>query len=75
MCLFAFGKLSCDFIGVSMSEPLPGDVNVDFVCHGPAYGMAMAHASRFLHVAVYATMVTLFRQSIDNTYSNHLSRA
>ena len=56
----------------------------------PAYGIATAHASHFLHVAVstmvtaygmatahashffargriYYTMVTLFRQSIDNT--------
>ena len=37
------------------------------------YGIATAHASHFfLHVAVYVTMVTLFRQSIDNTYSTHL---
>ena len=37
------------------------------VCHGLAYGMATAHASHFLHVAVYVTMVTLFHQSIGNT--------
>ena len=66
-------------IGASVSEPLPSDVYVDFVClswtvvrhsngacvsffaHGP-YGMATAHASHFLHVAVYVTMVTLFRR-------------
>ena len=28
--------------------------------------MATAHASHFLHAAVYVTMVTIFRQSIDN---------
>ena len=39
---------------------------VSFIAHGP-YGMATAHASDFLHVAVYVTMVTLIRQSIDNT--------
>ena len=33
----------------------------------PAYGVAMAHAFNFFHVAVYVTMVTLFRRSIDNT--------
>ena len=37
------------------------------VCHGPVYGMATAHASHFLHVAVYVTMVTLSCQSIGNT--------
>ena len=40
------------------------------VCHGPAYGVATAHAFHFCHVAVYVTMVTLFRQSIDNTIDN-----
>ena len=58
-------------IGASVSEPLPSDVNVDFVCLSvmdrPAYGVATAHAFHFFHVAVYVTMVTLFRQSIDNT--------
>ena len=57
-------------IGASVSEPLPSDVNVDFclsVCHGLVYGMATPHASHFLHVAVYVTMVTLSCQSIDNT--------
>ena len=61
-------------IGASVSEPLPSDVlsvclSVMDRC---TYGMAMAHASHFLHVAVYVTMVTLFHQSIDNTYSTHL---
>ena len=41
------------------------------VCHGPAYGVATAHAFHFCHVAVYVTMVTLFRQSIDNTIDNN----
>ena len=70
-------------IGASVSEPLPSDVYVDFVCHGPSSGIATAHASHFLHmdrtawqwhmcpiflhVAVYVTTVTPFRQSIDNT--------
>ena len=56
-------------IGASVSEPLPSDVNVDFVClfvmdqrtyvrHGNGACVS------FLHVAVYVTMVTLFRQSI-----------
>ena len=58
-------------IGASVSEPLPSDVNVDFVCHGPAYGVRTARQRRmhliFLHVAVYVTMVTLFRQSIDTS--------
>ena len=63
-------------IGASVSEPLPSDVNVDLVCLSVmdrrTYAMATAHASHFLHVAVYVTMVTLFRQNIDNTYSTHL---
>ena len=65
-------------IGASVSEPLPSNVNMDFVCLSVmdrTYGMAMAHVSRFLHMAVYVTMVTFFRQSIDNTHSTHLSRA
>ena len=52
-------------IGASVSEP--NDVKemstwTLSVCHGLAYGMATAHASHFLHVAVYVTMVTLFRR-------------
>ena len=78
------------FIGASVSEPLLSDVYVNFVCHGPS-GIATAHASHFLHmdrtawqrrmrlifmqVAVYVTMVTLFRQSIDNTYLESLARS
>ena len=77
-------------IGASVSEPLLSDVYVNFVCHGPS-GIATAHASHFLHmdrtawqrrmrlifmqVAVYVTMVTLFRQSIDNTYLESLARS
>ena len=71
-----YGQSTLKIIGMSMSESLPSDVNVDFVCLSVmdqhTYGMATAHVSHFLHVAVYVTMVTLFCQSIDNTYSTHL---
>ena len=63
------------FIGASVSEPLPSDVNVNFVClsvvdrRGPT-GVRHGNGAcvSFLHVAVYVTMVTLFRQSIDSTH-------
>ena len=48
-----------EFIGVSMSEPLPSAVNVDFVCLSWT-SARMAWQWRmsliFLHVAVYVTM-------------------
>ena len=61
-------------IGVSVSEPLPSDVNVNFVCLSVCLSVVdgVRHGNgacvSFLHVAVYVTMVTLFRQSIDSTH-------
>ena len=68
-------------IGASMSEPLPSDVNVDFVClsvcHGPAYGVRTARQRRMRLIfargsVCYYGYSLSSEHSIDNTYSTHL---